>query len=47
MVTHINADGDQLRISTECKWQDESVDTISLCCEELQEGEDGEEELER
>jgi hypothetical protein len=47
MVTHINVlEGNVRRIRMECASQDEAIDTISLCCEELQEEEDGEEELE-
>ena len=46
MVTHINANGDQLILRTKCMPQDNIVDVITLCCEEFQEEEDGEEELE-
>ena len=47
MVAHITPDSDQLILRTQCTSPDEGIDTISLCCEELQEEDDGEEELER
>lgn len=47
MVARLNVmERDQLRIRTECVPQNESIDVIDICCEEMQEGERGDEDVE-
>ena len=46
MVARINAmERDQLRIRTECAPRDETIDVIDICCEEIQEDEEGDKDI--